>query len=183
MSQNGVKNKSKKVKTESKQSQKQSQKRVKKSSRPKKLKNSQNRVNPLIRPHESRKVLQRELTEVLEAQQQPGQWQYLWETPEICRVCHTETNTDQPIRKCTSCYRQVHYVCLQNDDQATYIPVCRACASGPDPQRKGSGVTGTTMPTRWRTKCRSEGRCSRGRAPLGFSGGCPVSHSWHGSPD
>ena len=43
-----------------------------------------------------------------------------------------ETNTDQPIRKCTSCYRQVHYVCLQNDDQAVSIPICRACASGPD---------------------------------------------------
>ena len=89
--------------------------------------------HPLIRPHESRKVLQRRLTEILEAQRQPGQWQYLWETPEICRVCHTETNADQPICKCTCCYQQVHYVCLQNDDQAVSIPICRACASDPDP--------------------------------------------------
>ena len=92
--------------------------------------------HPLIRPHESRKVLQRELTKILEAQQHLEQWQYLWETPEICRVCHTETNSDQPIRKCTSCYRQVHYVCLQNDDQAVSIPVCRACASDSDPDGK-----------------------------------------------
>ena len=91
--------------------------------------------HPLIRPHESRKVLQRKLTEILGAQQQPGQWQYLWETPEICRVCHMETNSEQPIRRCTSCYQQVHHVCLHNDDQAVSIPVCRACASGPDPDR------------------------------------------------
>ena len=48
-------------------------------------------------------------------------------------MCHTQTNIDQPIRKCTSCYQQVHYVCLQSDDQAVSIPICRACASDPDP--------------------------------------------------
>ena len=74
--------------------------------------------HPLLRPHESRKVLQRKLTELLRAQQQPDQWQYLWETPEICQVCHMETNSDQPIRRCTCCYKQVHHVCLHNDDQA-----------------------------------------------------------------
>ena len=30
----------------------------------------------------------------------------------------------------------MHHVCLHNDDQATYIPVCRACASGPDPDAR-----------------------------------------------
>ena len=90
--------------------------------------------HPLLRPHESRKVLQRRLLEILEdPQQQLGQWKYLWETPGICRVCHTETNSDQPIQRCTSCYKQVHHVCLHNDDQAISIPICRACASGPDP--------------------------------------------------
>ena len=89
--------------------------------------------HPLLRPYESRKVLQGKLMEILKAQQQPGQWKYLWETPEICKVCHTETSPDQPIQKCTSCYKQVHHVCLHNDDQAVSIPVCRACASGPDP--------------------------------------------------
>ena len=27
----------------------------------------------------------------------------------------------------------MHYVCLQSDDQAVSIPICRACASDPDP--------------------------------------------------
>ena len=30
-------------------------------------------------------------------------------------------------------YRRVHHVCLHNNDQAASIPVCRACASDPDP--------------------------------------------------
>ena len=92
--------------------------------------------HPLIRPHESRKVLQRRLTELLGAQQQLDQWQYSWETPETCRVCHMVTNSDQPIRRCTCCYKQVHHVCLHNDDQAISIPICRACASSPDPDER-----------------------------------------------
>ena len=41
----------------------------------------------------------------------------------------------QPIQKCTLCYKQVHHVCLSNDEQAASTPVCRACASNPDPDR------------------------------------------------
>ena len=101
--------------------------------------------HPLLRPYESRKVLQRRLMEILETQQQQlGQWKYLWETPGMCKVCHTETNSDQPIQRCTSCYKQVHHVCLHNDDQAISIPVCRACASGPDPD--GGGVVPAEAP-------------------------------------
>ena len=39
--------------------------------------------HPLLRPHESRKVLQRKLTEFLRAQPSIDQWQYLWETPQM----------------------------------------------------------------------------------------------------
>ena len=46
-----------------------------------------------------------------------------------------ETDSKQPIKKCTLCYKQVHHVCLSNDEQAASIPVCRACASNPDPDR------------------------------------------------
>ena len=53
----------------------------------------------------------------------------------MCQVCHTETDSMQPIQKCTLCYKQVHHVCLSNDEQAASTPVCRACASNPDPDR------------------------------------------------
>ena len=53
----------------------------------------------------------------------------------MCRVCHTETDQYQPIQTCTLCYKQVHHVCLSNDEQAASTPVCRACASDPDPDR------------------------------------------------
>ena len=105
--------------------------------------------HPLLRPYESRKVLQKKLVEILgsQRQQQPGKWNYLWETPGICQVCHTETNSDQPIQRCTSCYKQVHHVCFHNDDQANSIPICRACASGPDPDgREMETVAGSCPP-------------------------------------
>ena len=91
--------------------------------------------HPLLRPHESRRVLQRKLLEVLKVGEQPHQWKYLWEIPGICQVCHMETDLEQPIQTCTMCYKQVHHVCLHSDEQAASIPVCRACASDPDPER------------------------------------------------
>ena len=91
--------------------------------------------HPLLRPYESRKALQGKLLEALKAQEQPDQWKYLWETPGICQVCHMETDLEQPIQTCTFCYKRVHHVCLHNDDQAASVPVCRACASDPDPDR------------------------------------------------
>ena len=76
--------------------------------------------HPLLRPYESRKVLQEKLLEALRAQEQPDQWKYLWETPGICRVCHMETELEQPIQTCTLCYKRVHHVCLHNDDHHVY---------------------------------------------------------------
>ena len=73
--------------------------------------------------------------EVLKAGELPHQWKYLWEIPGICQVCHMETELEQPIQTCTVCYKQVHHVCLHSDEQAASIPVCRACASDPDPDR------------------------------------------------
>ena len=102
--------------------------------------------HPLLRPYESRKVLQQKLTEILKAQSQPGQWKYLWETPGICQACHTETNADQPLQICTSCYKLVHHVCLHNDEQANPIPVCRACASCPDPDGREPEVSEAPCP-------------------------------------
>ena len=90
---------------------------------------------PLLRPHESRKVLQKKLVESLRSQEGLDHWKYLWETPGMCQVCHTETDPMQPIQTCTLCYKQVHHVCLSNDEQAASIPVCRACASDPYPDR------------------------------------------------
>ena len=81
---------------------------------------------PLLRPHESRKVLQKRLVEVLRTREGLDQWKYLWETPCKCQVCHTETDPNQPIQTCTLCYKQVHHVCLSNDEQAASTPVCRA---------------------------------------------------------
>ena len=51
-------------------------------------------------------------------------------------MCHTITDTRLPIQRCTVCYKQVHHVCLFNDHQAATVPVCRACASAPDPDRE-----------------------------------------------
>ena len=91
--------------------------------------------HPLLRPHESRKVLQVKLVNLLKTQEDLDQWKYLWEISKPCRVCHMLTNLEQPIQTCTVCYRQVHHVCLHSDDQAASIPVCRACASDPDPDK------------------------------------------------
>ena len=92
--------------------------------------------HPLLRPHESRKQVQAKLSTVLKEETQTGQWKYLWETPKVCKVCHTDTNAQQPTQMCTSCYQQVHHVCLSNDAQAAPIPICRACASTADPGRE-----------------------------------------------
>ena len=87
--------------------------------------------HPLLRPHESRKA---------------RHWNYLWETPQICGVCHTEACTKQPIQRCTACYKQVHHVCLFTDNQAGIVPVCRACASAPDPDREELEVAEAPCP-------------------------------------
>ena len=53
---------------------------------------------PVLRPHESRRILQKKLVEILKSQEGMNQWKYLWETPGKCRVCHTETDSVQPIQ-------------------------------------------------------------------------------------
>ena len=102
--------------------------------------------HPLLRPHESRKVLQVRLVNLLKTQEDLNQWKYLWEIPKPCQVCHMLTNLEQPIQTCTVCHRQVHYVCLHSDDQAVSIPVCRACASNPDPDGTGREVVDAPNP-------------------------------------
>ena len=42
---------------------------------------------PLLRPHESRRILQKKLVESLRTQEGVNQWKYLWETPGKCQVC------------------------------------------------------------------------------------------------
>ena len=105
--------------------------------------------HPLLRPHESRKHLQVKLSAVLKEEISIDRWKYLWETPHVCKVCHTDTTAHQPIQMCTSCYQQyqqVHHVCLSNDDQAAPIPICRACASGADPDREEIAAAEVAMP-------------------------------------
>ena len=101
---------------------------------------------PLLRPHESRRTLQKKLVELVRTQERLNQWKYLWETPGKCQVCHMETDSMQPIQKCTLCYKQVHHVCLANDEQAASTPVCRACASDPDPDRTEMEPLETPVP-------------------------------------
>ena len=57
-----------------------------------------------------------------------------------------ETDLEQPIQMCTLCYKQVHYVCLHNDEQAASIPVCRACASVSDSDRTELKAAGAPCP-------------------------------------
>ena len=132
--------------------------------------------HPLLRPYESRKVLQERLVELLKIQEQHAQWKYLWEVPGICQVCHMGTGCEQPIQKCTICYKLVHHVCLHNDDQAVTIPVCRACASDPDPDRADLEVPEAPCPPDGESRRDKGEEAPLETTPLDASGVVPCPH-------
>ena len=70
-------------------------------------------------------------------------------------------------------YQQVHYVCLFNDDQAVTVPICRACASAPDPDREELVVAEAPCPPDGEPRREDPGEISQDVLVLDPSGVVP----------
>ena len=96
----------------------------------------------------SRKTLIRRMQGESLLRSHPKSWVYLWylwEQSDSCSTCCVDISPRQPMFRCFSCTRLIHFGCLMENSVSQKIPICQACASGSnqEPQEEEVFCCGT----------------------------------------